>query len=224
MKDLLKAKKPSRLQRLAVELVGFLSNASDVPIEHFGVHGSIALGMPTDQSDIDLVVYGRGNFRRLEASVNGFVAEGELNHTLFNGAELSTRSHMLFKGKPFIFNAVRTTSEIVNTYGSFRYRVVSPVSFRCRITDDEDAVFRPAIYRISDYEPLNQKSQLEQHDTPKTVVAMIGLYRNIARNGDVIKIRGVLEEVEELSSGKSSFQVVVGSGTDENEYIVRSQG
>ena len=224
LKDLLRVKKPGRLQRLAIELVDFLSNASEVAIEHFGVHGSIALGMSTDQSDIDLTVYGHENFRRLEASVNGLVSDGELNHTLFNGAEPSTRSHMLFKGKPFIFNAVRTTNEIVNTYGSFRCKVVSPVSFRCRITADEDAVFRPAIYKISDYEPLNQKSQLEQHNTPKTVVAMIGLHRNIARNGDIIKVHGILEEVEELSSGKTSFQVVVGSGTSENEYIVRSHG
>jgi predicted nucleotidyltransferase len=179
--------------------------------------------MPTDQSDIDLVVYGRENFRRLEASVNGLVSDGELNHALFNGAEPSTRSHMLFKGKPFIFNAVRMTNEIVNTYGSFRYKVVSPMSFRCRVTADEDAVFRPATYKISDYEPLNQESQLEKHNLPKTVVAMIGLYRNFARNGDVIEVHGVLEEVEELSSGKTGFQVVVGSGTGENEYIVRSQ-
>lgn len=222
LKDLLKAKKPSRLQKLATELVDFLSNASGVAIEHLGVHGSIALGMPTDQSDIDLAVYGHENFRRLETSVNRLLAEGQLNHTLFNGAEPSARSHMLFKGKPFIFNAIRATDEIVNTYGSFRYNVVSSVSFRCRVTADGDAVFRPAIYKISDYEPLNQKSQLDQQNIPKTVVAMIGLYRNIARSGDVIKVHGVLEEVEEISSGKTSFQVVVGSGTDEDEYIVRS--
>lgn len=223
LKDLLKAKKLSKLQKRAIELVGFLSNASDVSIEHFGVHGSIALNMFTDQSDIDLVVYGRESFRKLEASVNRLVSQGELNHILFDGAEPSTRSHVLFRGKPFIFNAVRMAAEIVNTYGSFRYKAVSPVSFRCCITDDEDAIFRPAIYRISDYEPLNQKSQLEQNNMPKTVVAMIGLYRNIARNGDMIKVHGVLEEVEDLSSGKTNFQVVVGSGTDENEYIVRSQ-
>jgi predicted nucleotidyltransferase len=224
LKDLLRVKKPSSLQRLAKDLVDFLSNASEVPMEHFGIHGSIALGMPTDQSDIDLVVYGRENFRTLETSVNRLVAEGELNHTLFNGAEPSTRSHMLFKGKPFVFNAVRSTNEIVNTYGNFSYKIVSLVSFRCRVTADEDAVFRPAIYKITDYEPMNQKSQLERQNTPKTVVAMIGLYRNIARNGDIIKVHGVLEEVEELSSGKTSFQVVVGSGTEENEYIVKSQG
>lgn len=222
LKDLLKAKTPNRLQKLAIELVDFLSDASKVSIDHFGIHGSIALDMPTDQSDIDLVAYGRENFRTLEASVNRLISDGELSRTMSNGGKPAARSHMLFKGKPFIFNAVRMRSEIFNTYGSFKYRVVSPVRFRCRVTSDRDAVFRPAVYEISNYEPLDQGSQLEQHSQPKIVVAMIGLYRNIARDGDIIKVRGVLEDVEEISSGKTSFQVVVGSGTSENEYIVRS--
>jgi predicted nucleotidyltransferase len=48
---------------------------------------------------------------------------------------------------------------------------------------------------------------------------MIGLHRNLARKGDRIQVSGTLEQVEHLKTGKESYQIVVGSGTCENEYI-----
>lgn len=219
LKNIFMKKDPDQLEKLTIELVSLLSGASDIPLHDFGIHGSVALGMATAQSDIDLAVYGAGNFRRLEESTARLAHEGALGRLSFNGAEPSNRMHGLFRGTRFIYNAVREAQEINARYGGVRYRALAPVEFRSRVTNDDEAMFRPAIYRIDDYRPSNQLSVLESACTPRSVTSMVGLYRNIARKGDFINVRGVLEKAEQLITGESSFHVVVGSGINEDEYI-----
>lgn len=219
LKALLNRKKRNCLQNLTLELVNLFSNTADVPLEDFGVHGSIALGMETDQSDIDLVVYGSKNFRRLEAAVNKLANEGALNHILNNKFDLAKKQHGWFRGKAFVYNAVRKEEEMVTEYGDHKYTAIAPMRFRCTVVDDCEAMFRPSVYKISNCEPLIGRAQLESDYGPSAVVSMIGMYRNMARKGDGIEVSGILERVEHVKTGRISFQVVVGSGTREDEYI-----
>ena len=48
---------------------------------------------------------------------------------------------------------------------------------------------------------------------------MIGYYRNVARKGDRIRVSGGLELVENVETGDTYYQVVVGTGIHGNEYI-----
>jgi len=209
------------LENSTLELIDLLAEASNVPIDDFGVHGSIALGMATSQSDIDLVVYGANNFRRLETAVNRLTKQGVLSHVPNDEAETHGKSRHQFKGKPFVYNAVRQIHEINTQYGDCKYSAIAPVKFRCRVNGDDEAMFRPAMYAISDYEPSNLRSQIEAKCKPRVIASMIGLYRNMARKGDYAEASGVLERVEELHTGEISFRVVVGSGASENEYLRR---
>jgi predicted nucleotidyltransferase len=167
----------------------------------------------TADTDIDLVVYGAKNFRKLEAMVN----------KLFRESALDTigKNRGVYKGKPFVYNAVRKSEEVKTRYGDYKYFPIRPIAFRCKVADDSEAMFRPTIYQVSDYQPLNEPSQLEKAKIPKTVVSMIGCHRNAARKGDTIKVAGVLEQVEHVETGKLTYQAVVGSGTNEEEHICR---
>ena len=219
MKALLEKEDRNRLEDLTLELIDSLSNASNVSKHDFGVHGSIALGTATNQSDIDLVVYGADNFRRLEATVNKLGRQRSLAHIASDRAETNGILRGQFREKLFVCTAVRKVEEISSAYGDLKYSAVGAMKIRCKVTDDGETMFRPAIYRIDECEPLNHDSQIGPDRMPNVVVSMIGLYRNIARKDDYIEVSGVLEQVEELRTGKISFQLVVGSGTSENEYI-----
>ncbi len=87
------------------------------------------------------------------------------------------------------------------------------------MTDDSEAMFKPAIYKITDYQPLDPPFELEEKERPKKIVSMIGCYRNMARKGGKLKVSGALEKVENTETGKFHHQVVVGTGTREDEYI-----
>jgi len=218
LKALMKAEGRDKLQELTLEFVQLVSSEAKVPLEDFGVHGSIALNMHSTESDIDIVVYGSQNFRRVEDAIEKLVQEGVLTYIFSNRLDAARRFKGRFKGKIFMYNAVRKPEEINVKYGECQYTPIAPVKFRCKVKDDSEAMFRPAIYKV---ENCTQHGDLPlpENIVPETVVSMIGCYRNVARRGQQIEVSGVLERVENLTSGKITYQVVVGSAESEEEYI-----
>jgi len=219
LRRLLRMRNRDWLQELALELVHLLSSESNVPISDFGVHGSISLGMHTSNSDIDLVVYGAKNFRRVEWAVSRLVEDGLLTYVFKRRFDQVRRNRGRFKGRLFSYGAVRKPEEIRHEYGEYRFQPIQPVQFTCQVTDDSEAMFRPAIYRISNFHPLNASSNLPGEMTPVRVVSMIGLYRNVARRGEWVEVSGVLERVEAVDGRETFFQVVVGTGYHSGEYV-----
>jgi len=114
---------------------------------------------------------------------------------------------------------VRKAEEITSKYGDHKYFPVKPVTFSSQIVDDNEAMFRPAVYKIRDYQPLDSASRLMNNEIPEKVVSMIGCYRNVARRGEKIRVSGILERIENVETGDFDHQIVVGTGTREDEYI-----
>ena len=211
--------KKDELQNETVELVSLLSKESKVAIQYFGIHGSVGLNMHSEYSDIDLVVYGSENFKLLESSINRLADEGIFTHVCTKKIDYARKHRGRYNNRRFVYNAVRKYEEIDAPHGKIRYTPVKPVSFRCEVMDDNENMFRPAIYPIKNYHPDDSKSELHKDQFPARVLSMIGYYRNVARTGDIVKVSGTLERVENIETGTVSFQVVVGTGTREREYI-----
>lgn len=219
LQDLLKRSSRDHLQEMAVGLITLISSASGVPIEDLGLHGSIALDMHSDESDIDIVVYGGSNFRRVEVTIDKLVREGLLGYVFKNRLDALRRYRIRYKDRIFMYTAVRKPEEIRCWYGQYYYLPIKSIKFTCRVKDDDEAMFRPAIYRIEDYSPLDPESKLPSDMVPEIVVSMIGCYRNIARRGDRIMVSGILERVEDATGGKAFYQAVVGTATSGDEHI-----
>ena len=219
LQHLVELKNRDSLQEMALELVTLLSRESNICIEDFGVHGSIALDMHTSESDIDLVVYGAENFRKLETAIATLVDDKILSYVINNKLDCARR----FKGKYlnmlFMYNATRKHEEIKSKYGVFKYTSVTPIKFFCKVKDDSEAMFRPAIYRIEKFQQIDTASTLAKEKIPELVISMIGCYRNVARKSDRIRVSGILEHVENLETGQIFHQVVVGTGKHKEERI-----
>jgi len=207
------------LQTKALNLLDLISEASDVSLQDFGMHGSIALNMHSPESDIDFVVYGSENFRRVENAISELVNEGKLVYLFSNRLDKARKFQGRYMNKIFMYNAARKPEEIETEYGSTKFTPIAPVKFQCTVIDDAESIFRPATYKISNYKSLESTSELQIDKIPDRVVSNIGCYRNIARNGSEIKVAGNLERVEIIKTGKICHQVVVGTATSEEEYI-----
>jgi uncharacterized protein len=212
-------KTPDSLQSMALDLVKMLSEESGVPQTEFGIHGSIALNMHSVESDIDFVLYGSENFRKVEAAIEALVNLGKLRYIIGNRLDAARRFKGKYRNKIWMFNAIRTTQETLPRYGQLRFDPLAPVKFEATVCDDNETMFRPATYRITEYKPLDNTSELPPEKIPKVVIANIGCYRNVARKGDRVKVAGTLERVQSNQTDKVTYQVVVGTATSEEEYI-----
>ena len=186
LQALFKLKQLDRIQTMALELIGLLSKESGVMLSHFGMHGSIALNMHSEESDIDFVVYGSGNFRVVEDAIDRLVNEGKLRYIFGNKLDRARKFKGKYKDKIWMFTAARLPNEITEKYGDYRFIPMFPLKFQCVVGDDSEAIYRPAIYKLKNYTPLDEKSKLPAEQVPNQILSNIGCYRNVARSGDKI--------------------------------------
>lgn len=219
LSSLIRIERKDSLQEMTLNLIDLLSSESNITVEDFGVHGSIALDMHTPQSDIDLVVYGVQNFRKLEKAIDKLVKAGTLSYVFTNRLDAARRCKGRYSNKIFMYNAVRKPEEVNSKYGTYKYSPLFHAKFHCTVKDDSEAMFRPSIYKIENYKADNTSSTLSEDRIPKLVVSMIGCYRNVAKKGDKLVVSGMLERVENIETGEVFHQAVVGTAANEDEYI-----
>lgn len=201
------------LQKLALELIQLLATSSHISLKHFGIHGSLALGIHSDFSDIDLSVYGRIQFHKVHQSMATLVQQGHLKYLFEDKTDTLRRNKGIYKGKKFVINAIRMREELTDTYGQYRYQAIQPLHFKATIVNDSESIFKPACYQITNYAPLDAASQLPIKKIPDTLISMIGRYRNIVGNGCQIEAVGNLEKLIEQTNDAVGYRVVVGSAT-----------
>ncbi len=211
------------LERETRDLATLLAGAASLPLDTFGVSGSILLGLHNPAfSDIDLLVYGADSARRLRAVLDGLEGEGlaplpEARRARWR-AETSARfgldadtvsdlesrrwHYRLFRGRYVSLHPTRADHEIREAYGDRRYTPLGRATVEARVTDASEAVFLPAVYRIA--ETVWREGGPGALDE---VVAYEGLYCNAAEAGEGVLVTGHLE-----AERGGSCRLVVGSG------------
>jgi predicted nucleotidyltransferase len=210
---------PDSLQQLALQLIDVVSKESGVSEANLGIHGSIALEMHAPESDIDFVVYGSQNFRLVEDAIQRLVNEAKFSYIAGNRIEAARHFVGKFQGKIWMYNATKQPDEIKTQYADYTFTPLAPLRFTATVCDDTETMYRPAIYKIGDYLPMDAQSEIDLEQIPKYVTSNIGCYRNVARTGQQIKVAGTLEKATSTKDGSSFYQVVVGTATSEEEYI-----
>lgn len=216
LSQLISKENPDMLEKEAISVIKLLSKKSEVPLNSFGIHGSILLGTHNEKSDIDIAVYGSANFLKVKDSISTLVSESpKVEYLLETKYDRLRKNRGLYNSRRFVINATRQKEEFLEVYGDKIYVPLSAISFQARITDSTEAVFRPAHYKIKDF--INLSSNFQQA-IPKEVISMIGQYRDIAGIGNRIQGKGVLEEIRDIKTNKITYRIVIGSGRA-NEYI-----
>ncbi len=224
------AKHLDSLEKKAIRLASFLSERSGVPTERLGVTGSILINVHTSFSDIDLTVYGRQESRRIRELLLSLYKKRNSQIRRFSGNLLSTwckeqssvhplnlkearnlYSRMwnkaVFRNTPFSIHPIKTEQEVTEQFGEEFYEPVGVVEIRARVVDAADSSFLPGTYFVTDvqFESRHQFGNIER------VVTYEGLYGDIASEGDVIFVRGKLEEVFDASRRLKYSRILVGS-------------
>ncbi len=215
LSQLMSKENPDLLEKEAISVVKLLSKKSEVPLNSFGIHGSILLGTHNEKSDIDIAVYGSANFTKVKDAMTILVSESpKVEYLLETKYDRLRRNRGVYNSRRFVINATRQKEEIQEAYGDKTYVPVSEISFQARITDNTEAVFRPAHYKITDFVNLDSSSQQAK---PDEIVSMIGQYRDLADVGEHIRGKGLLEEVIDKRN-ETTYRIVIGSGRP-TEYI-----
>ncbi|GAB6944335.1 hypothetical protein [Vulcanisaeta sp. JCM 14467] len=233
LKEIINEGPKDQLEELVIDLVNELSNESGVPIDSFGVTGSILLKIHNPRfSDIDLVVYGSSNAQPIKEALLRLYDDERSGFSRLSGDALTkwvnevvtahpftadetrvllTRYRWnkgIYRGRPFSIHPVKVESEVTEEWEQRVHKPLCLATIRARVIDSRDSYFMPAVYQVRDVYILDGcKPQVEV----KQVVSYESLYMDIAQEGDEILVHGKIEEVHDLKTGDVYAQVVVGT-------------
>lgn len=230
LRELRRRKDLDELQKRAVELAELIVKySSGLKIDSIGVTGSILVDLHGRHSDVDLVVYGeRESFKAREAMESIFEEglarryEGESLRKLYNFRMIDTpipfklfskierRKNFqgLFKDRDFFIRYVKKPEEYGERYGDRVYRKIGVTRVKAEVLDDKDSIFTPCIYKVKVLEGEKEADLITE------ITSFRGRFCEQASQGDVVVVRGTLEEVYDLRTGEVYRRIVVGSRGD----------
>ncbi len=198
----------------ALALAELLRDAAGVPGTALGLTGSLLFDLHTADSDIDLVVYGDGECRRVHAALTRLLGDPSSAVRRPRGEELAAIHAMhredtplsaadfarlqagkvnegRFAGRPYFVRFVKLPGEAPERYGDPRFAPAGRALVEARVVDDRDALFTPCRYGIGEPRFLEGPRMADLGE----VVSFRGRFADQARTGQRVRACGALERV-----------------------------
>lgn len=223
LEEMRRSENPDLLEIKALKLTELLKEGANIPWNALGMSGSILTRLHTSSSDIDPIVYGVKNCRKVHSALERLLKEEnspfkqytrEGLKTLFDfrskdtevGFEdfVRTESRKVLQGKfmgtDYFVRFVKDWNEIDENYGDVQYKNVGYAKIRATIADDSEAIFTPCKYQV---EGANQ---------PITeIVSFRGRFCEQARNGETVVAQGKVESLTDLKRNNKYFRLLIGN-------------
>jgi len=229
VKRLLKAESLDFLEFKALELVSLLRSSANIPWNAIGISGSIMVNLHTVSSDIDLIVYGSRNCRRVYSAIKGLLKDSscplkpysldELRRlfdfrskdTLMNFEDfVRVESRKILQGKfmqtDYYIRFVKDWNEIEENYGDVRYKNVGYGKIEATVIDDSESIFTPCTYKIENVKVLEGPNA----EPIMEVASFRGRFCEQARKGEKIVAQGKIEQVTK-KDGATYYRLLIGN-------------
>lgn len=218
------------LERKALEFADVIERSANIPSKSVGVSGSIMVGLHNAKSDIDLIVYGVRNCRKVYSIMENLLGEKQGPFkpytrrglkVLFDfrskdtvvGFEDFVRSESRkvlqgkFMGTDYFIRFVKGWGEIDERYGDVQYVNVGYAKVKATVADDSQSIFTPCVYRISDTRVLEgpQIKPLEE------IASFRGRFCEQARKSEVVIGQGKVEHVIDNKRNREHFRLLLGN-------------
>jgi len=220
----------SALSIATSNLVELLLDNTGIDRTEIGVTGSQLVGVATEKSDIDLVVYGESTCRkfynRLRKKFDKIPRleryEGELldAHVLFRWGNLTEYQELLhkiesikilqgvFESHQFFIRLVKRPQDVSEIFGQIVTENLKTREVHCSVIKDRNSIFTPCTY------------QVESLDLPKLkqLVSYRGRFTEQVSSDISVKARGRLENVIDSNTGENYQQLVLGESP--SDYLI----
>lgn len=227
----------------AYAFLSLLQHEAQVPSSALGITGSLLIGLYTEKSDLDAVVFGTAScnkvyqvlqriladppcaeLRRLDAAGMEELfaqrsADTRMDFDEFLAMEKRKVNQGLFRNRPYFVRFVKEAHEIGEEYGHLRYAKQGRAVISASIADDQEAIFTPCRY------PLSNVRILEGPHLPdlKEIVSFRGRFCEQARTMDSVVAAGTLERIEN-SQGDIRHRLLLGNLPDDILVLKKQPG
>ncbi len=233
LKELLKTHELDSVEESALELALSIKEESGIQLESVGVTGSVLVGLHREDSDLDLVVVGEREGRRVYEAMRSLFEKGIVQRydleSLWKLYEFRSRDtpmrfkdfveiekrkvlQGLLRGRDFYIRLVKKPEEYGEKYGDRVYAPVGYARVKARIVDARDSIFTPCRYTV---EVLEGDSRVEE------MASYRGRFCEVAREGEIVEARGKLEKIIDKKRG-IYYRLLLGSSREDYIILLKS--
>jgi len=237
LRQLRHGKRLDELERDAFDFLQLLKDETGISWSKMGISGSLLVKLHTANSDIDPIIYGSENCRKVyealkflmqdaKGNVKAYTQEGlrklyafRVKDTIMSFEDfMRTESRKVLQGKfktrDYFVRFVKDWNEIREEYGSFQYRNMGYARIRAEVEDDSEAILTPCTYELKNDKVLSgtRISQIEE------IASFRGRFCEQARNGETIIAQGKVEQVTDRKHNCKSFRLLLGNKP--SDYMV----
>jgi hypothetical protein len=238
--QLRKVKQLSVLEAKALELTTKLKEKAGISWSTIGISGSIMAGLTTSTSDIDPLVYGVENSRKVYIALKELRSQTDSSFKPYSQAEQKTLYDFrskdtqmpledfqlvesrkafqgMFMGTDYFVRFVKDWREFSERYGDVCYQNSGYVKITAEINDASGALFTPCTYRLKNVvvlegPPLSPISE---------VVSFRGRFCMQASEGEKIVTQGKAELVTNQKTGDTHYRLILGNKPSDYMVLVR---
>ena len=225
------------LEEKVLDLVNFLVDSTHVPRDKFGVSGSVMVGMMSASSDVDLIVYGLENAKKVDQALTNHFGENkslkkyslEMLKTLYksrckeNGVSFEDyvfhEQRKTFQGffheTEFFVRYVKDRDEFEETYGKYVYASMGQAKIKGVVTEDSDALFTPCSYGVANVNVIEGAFA----GPISTIVSFRGRFCQQVFKGERIVASGKLEKV--IHYGNTRYRLILGNHPEDFMVAVK---
>ncbi|MGA3192963.1 MAG: hypothetical protein ABSD73_10700 [Candidatus Bathyarchaeia archaeon] len=225
------------LEGKARQLAEVLKEEANVSWESIGVSGSILVGLHTANSDIDPIVYGSQNCRKVYSTLETMLGSRHEQMRSYTRDELRTlfdfrskdtatdfesfvriESRKVMQGKfeetDYFVRFVKNWDEGGEKYGDVEYKNIGYARIKATIADDSESIFTPCKYM------LEKTAIIDGPRLPSIteISSFRGRFCEQARNGETIIAQGKVESVTDSKRNLEYFRLLIGNKP--SDYMV----
>jgi len=218
-----------KVETEALEFAELLKENANVSWSKLGISGSLLVGLHTLNSDVDPVICGSENCRKVYATLKSLMQHEDSQVKPYTPEELKrlfdfrskdtimsfedflrTESRKvlqgMFKRRDYFIRCVKDWSEIDDKYGRVQYNFMGYAKIKATVRDDSEMIFTPCRYKIADVKILEGV-----HVEPiEEIVSFRGRFCEQARNGETIVAQGKVERVQ-TQGEREYFRLLLGN-------------
>jgi predicted nucleotidyltransferase len=214
----------------AVQLTELLKEEANSPWSALGISGSLLVGLHTARSDIDPVVYGSKNCRRVHSALKSLLKDEKgafkpysledlkvlfdfrSKDTVMNFEDfVRTESRKVMQGKfmetDYFMRFVKDWDEINEIYGDVRYRNCGYAKIKATIADDSESIFTPCVYKLGNVQILEG----QRLEAIEEIASFRGRFCEHAKNDEAVVAQGKVEQVTGSKHDHEHFRLLLGN-------------
>lgn len=230
LKELKRSQTLDELEATALQCLKILKETANIPWNKMGISGSILVKTYSQSSDIDPIVYGSQNCRRVYSALQDLIGNRESPfkrytledlHALFDFRSKDTFMNFedfiavesrkvlqgKFMGKDYFIRFVKDWDEIYEKYGDIHYKNSGYAKIQATVVNDSESIFTPCIYKIENVKVI-EGTKLKPI---KEVASFRGRFCEQAKKNETVIAQGKVEQVFDYRDNQEYFRLLIGN-------------